>query len=287
MTLSMTAFAREESSTPWGVLTWEVRSVNHRYLEISPRLPEELRPLEPAVRAAVNKRLSRGKIDCNLRFHPAAGDAGQDINVKAVLNLSSLTETISHQDISADPLRMIDILQWPGVLKSPEIDMDSLKKQAIELLEKALDKLIESRASEGDRIGRILLSRLDDMEAAIKDVPQIRADAIERFRQRLDNRLADIRDQLDPARLEAEVVMFIQKSDVEEEIDRLQSHFQEIRKILSDKGPVGRRLDFLMQELNREANTLGSKATDIRLTNISVELKVLTEQMREQVQNIE
>ncbi len=287
MTLSMTAFAREESSTPWGVLTWEVRSVNHRYLEISPRLPEELRPLEPAVRAAVNKRLSRGKIDCNLRFHPAAGDAGQDINIKAVLNLSSLTEIIGHQDISADPLRMIDILQWPGVLKSPEIDMDSLNKQAIELLEKALDKLIESRASEGGRIGRILLSRLDDMEAAIKDVPQIRADAIERFRQRLDNRLADIRDQLDPARLEAEVVMFIQKSDVEEEIDRLQSHFQEIRKILSDKGPVGRRLDFLMQELNREANTLGSKATDIRLTNISVELKVLTEQMREQVQNIE
>ena len=287
MTFSMTAFAREEASTPWGVLSWELRSVNHRYLEISPRLPEELRPLEPAVRAAVNKRLSRGKIDCNLRFRREAGDAGQDIDTGAVLNLSALTEKIGHQDISADPLRMIDILQWPGVLKSPEIDMDSLNQQAIELLQKTLDKLIQSRASEGERIGRILLSRLDDMEAAIRDVPEIRTEAIARFRQQLEQRLAEIREQLDPARLEAEVVMFIQKSDVEEEIDRLQSHFEEVRKVLSDQGPVGRRLDFLMQELNREANTLGSKATDIRLTNISVELKVLIEQMREQVQNIE
>lgn len=287
MTLSMTAFAREEANTPWGVLTWEVRSVNHRYLEISPRIPEELRPLEPAVREKVNKQLSRGKIDCNLRFRPISGDAGQDIDTKAILNLSRLTETISHQDISVDPLHMIDVLQWPGVLKSPEIDMTSLNKRAVELLDKTLVKLIENRASEGERIRKILLDRLGDMETAVEDVPGIRAEAIQKFRERLESRLAEIRDQLDPARLEAEIVMFIQKSDVEEEIDRLQSHFQEVRKVLSDNGSVGRRLDFLMQELNREANTLGSKASDIRLTNIAVNLKVLIEQMREQVQNIE
>ncbi len=287
MTLSMTAFAREEAGTPWGVLSWELRSVNHRYLEISPRLPEQLRPLEPAVRASVSQQLSRGKIDCNLRFQPLSGDAEQTVDSQAVLGLSALTEAIAHQDISVDPLRMIDVLQWPGVLKSPETDMEALNKQALELLDRALEKLIENRASEGERIKKLLLERIDEMQAAIADVPQIRVEAIARFRQRLQERLAEIRDQLDPARLEAEVVMFIQKSDVEEEIDRLQSHFAEVRKVLSDPGPVGRRLDFLMQELNREANTLGSKASDIRLTNISVELKVLIEQMREQVQNIE
>jgi len=284
---SMTAFARREAETPWGTLTWELRSVNHRYLDLGMRLPEELRALEPRVRELMQARLKRGKVDAGLWFTRAAAtdaalDAGQ------VRRLQELAASAQREAGAAlAPLRAIDVLRWPGVMQNAAIDVESLGGEALALLARALDDLSETRAREGARLQELLLARLAAMEKIVAGVRTVLPEMARFYRERLEARLKEVREGLDPARLEQEMVLFANRTDVAEELDRLNAHFAECRRVLAAGEQAGRRLDFLMQELNREANTLGSKAADLRLTNASVELKVLIDQMREQIQNIE
>ncbi|OGI58976.1 MAG: YicC family protein [Candidatus Muproteobacteria bacterium RBG_19FT_COMBO_61_10] len=292
MTLSMTAFARNDQETPWGSLIWELRSVNHRYLEVSLRLPEDLRALETPVRDLIGKRLGRGKVDGILRFQARdaiTGEFAQDETlVTRLISVARKTGEIGTQHgVALSPLRVIDLLRWPGVLKTTGVDMDALMAAAMTLLDQALDEMRETRRREGERLADTISQRVDGMEAITATVRAVLPEVLQSFRQRLDTRLAEVRKDLDPARVEQEVVLFAQKIDVDEELDRLSAHIAEVRRVLKQGGQIGRRLDFLMQELNREANTLGSKAADLRLTNAAVDLKVLIEQMREQVQNIE
>ena len=288
ITASMTAFARQETVTSWGALTWELRSVNHRYLEIALRLPEELRGLEPRVRELLNARLARGKVDGTLRFQPSDAAAGAiEMNEEQVQRLLVAASHLRGMAEDLTPLRAIDVLRWPGALKVSPLDVESLGATALDTLSTAVNELVKTRQREGARLQEFMLQRLQGMEQLVIKAKELVPEATRIFRERLETRLKEIKQQLDPARLEQEIVLFAQKSDVTEEIDRLTAHFSEIRRVFSQPGPIGRRLDFLMQELNREANTLSSKSTDTRLTNVAVELKVLIEQMREQVQNIE
>ncbi len=288
MTLSMTAFARRDADSPWGGLAWELRSVNHRYLEVMCRLPEELRSLEPMVRSLVGARIARGKVDCSLRFHPKDLASGEfELDEKLVDRVLAVVEKVRERATAVSPLRTIDVLRWPGVLKTADVDVDALSQLALDLLSTAVQELVDTRTREGGRMGELIEQRLDAMGEIIMGVRPALSGARENFRQRLHERLAEIKQELDPARLEQEVVLFAQKTDVEEELDRLQAHLDETRRVLGKSGQIGRRLDFLMQELNREANTLAAKSADLQVTNAAIELKVLIEQMREQVQNIE
>jgi len=290
MTASMTAFARRETATPWGGLVWELRAVNHRYLELSLKLPDELRAIEPAVREQLGKRLGRGKVDCHLRL---AAREGADVvldeaMVARLVALAQKTQGVAAAaGGSVTPWRMVDLLRWPGVFKSAAVDAEALHKAALTLLTEALGELDTTRTREGAQLAAILRQRLDGMEEIAARVRALLPEVRQNFRERLLARLQDVRAELDPARVEQELLLFAQKTDVDEELDRLVMHLNEVRRVLDDKGQVGRRLDFLMQELNREANTLGSKAADVRVTNAAVDLKVLIEQMREQVQNVE
>ena len=288
VTASMTAFARQEAVTQWGALIWELRSVNHRYLEIALRLPEELRALEPRVRELINARLARGKVDGTLRFQPNEAVANAiDLNKEQVQRLLVTAGHLRGLAVDVLPLRVIDILRWPGVLKVSSPDIEGLGTAALEALKAAIEELVETRTREGARMQEFMWQRLATMEQLTAKAKALAPEAAQTFRARLEGRLKEIKQQLEPARLEQEIVLFAQKSDVTEELDRLTAHFTEIRRVFDQPGPIGRRLDFLMQELNREANTLASKSADTRLTNVGVELKVLIEQMREQVQNIE
>jgi uncharacterized protein (TIGR00255 family) len=284
---SMTAFARREAETPWGTLTWELRSVNHRYLDLGMRLPEELRALEPRVRELMQARLKRGKVDAGLWFTRAAAtdaalDAGQ------VRRLQELAASAQREAGAAlAPLRAIDVLRWPGVMQSAAIDVESLGGEALALLARALDELVDTRAREGARLQELLLARLAAMEKIVAGVRTVLPEMAKLYRERLETRLQEVKEQLDPARMEQEIVLFANRTDVAEELDRLNAHLAECRRVLAAGEQAGRRLDFLMQELNREANTLSSKSADLRQTNASVELKVLIDQMREQIQNIE
>ena len=284
---SMTAFARRDAHTAWGDLAWEIRSVNHRYLDISRRLPDALRALEPAVREAVAARLKRGKVDLLLTHQPGEVAGQLDLDeelLRRLVDLAHRVEVLAHNVTS---LSTADLLNWPGVVKTAEVDEEGLRKAALDLLDQALDDLLATRAREGARLAELIVERLDRMRAVVEELRGFLPELVPAHRRRLAERLAELRDELEPGRLEQEIVLFAQKADVTEELDRLAAHIKEVRRVLDKGGPVGRRLDFLMQELNREANTLGSKAADLRLTNAAVELKVLIEQMREQVQNIE
>jgi uncharacterized protein (TIGR00255 family) len=288
MIRSMTAFARQEADTEFGSLAWEIRSLNHRYLELGLRLPEELRAMESAVRERVNARLGRGKVECSCRFRPAAaGAAPVDVNEDNLTRVLAACKAVNSRLPAAVPLNPLELLGWPGVVREATVDTGPLQQQALTLLDKSLDELLLSREREGGQINTLLLQRCDDMSALVAQarscLPEIRAG----LRQKLQARLADLGVDVDPGRFEQELVMQLQKVDVDEEMDRLETHIGEVRRVLERKEPVGRRLDFLMQELNREANTLGSKSVVTETTNISVELKVLIEQMREQVQNVE
>ncbi len=289
MTRSMTAFARQEAETAWGGLVWEARSVNHRYLEITLRLPDDLRALEVPARTLIANRLERGKLDCTLRFQAGQrADGGIEVDVaqtRRLVDAARLIRAKSPEEVA--PLNVADILRWPGVLKAPEIDVKSLNDAALELLSRTLDELVDMRVREGARMERLILDRLNGVEQTVARVQQILPELTPLFRARLEERLKEIRAQLDPNRLEQELVLFAQRIDVAEELDRLGAHVAEVRNVLGGPGQKGRRLDFLMQELNREANTLASKSVDMRVTNAAIELKVLIEQMREQVQNIE
>jgi uncharacterized protein (TIGR00255 family) len=284
----MTGHARAETRAPWGALAIEIRSVNQRFLDLSVRLPDALRFLEADIRQAIGKRISRGKLDINFYFNPEAA-SNTEVSVNTDL-LKALDEAMNQVHMTMPGVlspNALNVLQYPGVVQQPELAQDDVKADVLVLLEKALDQLIESRSAEGERLAAMILERCETIAGYAQQVrevvPQIREAMEERLRKRLDQ----IDVEINEGRIEQELVMFAQKADVDEEVDRLESHITAVKQALKSKQPVGRKLDFLMQEFTREANTLGSKSQGIETTNISVELKVLIEQMREQVQNIE
>ena len=287
MLRSMTAFASAESDIAQGSLSIEIRSVNHRYLELGLRLPEELRSLEPQVRERVAARLSRGKVDLGMRYKTAVAEASAiALDDALIARLAETAQTLAARfpQLNVD---FVSLLGWPGVILEREADQESLRSSALAVLDEALGQMVAAREREGERLGGFLRERLDAIEAIVADVrshlPEVRA----ALRTRFDARIADLKQPMEPGRMEQEIVLQLQRIDVDEELDRLTAHIAEARRTLGLKEAVGRRLDFLMQEFNREANTLGSKAADPRTTNAAVELKVLIEQMREQVQNLE
>ena len=283
----MTAFGRDRAETTGGRLTWELRTVNHRYLDISLRLPEELRQIETDARKRITSILGRGKVDGSLKFQHDVGASEINIDNTVVTRLMAAVTTIQKRTGDIQPISTADILQWPGVMTSPEMDVSSLAAAALAGLDRVLTELVQTRSREGVDLAKHIELRLVAADKVVMEVKSLMPEVIQAFRDRIRERLSEIQQDLDPARLEQEMVIFTSKSDITEEIDRLATHIDEVRRVIKKGGSVGRRLDFLMQEFNREANTIGSKATDIRITNASIELKVLTEQMREQVQNIE
>jgi len=285
---SMTGFARQAAESPLGTLTWELRTVNHRYLDIQFRLPDELRPNENELRQQVAKHLKRGKIDCSLHFRRATSDTAelkinQDLVQQLKQKLDELSE-ILHESRAIDP---VDLLRWPGVVSEAEIDTEPLYGEASQLLRDTLAALAKMRASEGARISEMIDSRCAEIMKISESVRARMPEVLTAVRTRQQERIDKLDIEADPARLETELALIAHKLDVDEELDRLDSHISEIRGVMTNAEPVGRRLDFLMQELNREANTLGSKSADMETTNAAVELKVLIEQMREQIQNVE
>ncbi|OOE35166.1 YicC/YloC family endoribonuclease [Salinivibrio kushneri] len=284
---SMTAYARQELKGDWGNAVWEIRSVNQRYLETYIRMPEQLRSLEPVVRERFRKRLARGKVECNLRF-----DTSQASQDKLTIN-EALAKQVIHaakwvkETAGEGNINPFQVLNWPGVMEAPEQDTDELHRALLAGLDDALDAFVAARASEGENMKALIEQRLDAISAEVIKVREKMPTVIEWQRERLTTRLEEAQVELDPARVEQEMVMLAQKVDVAEELDRLDSHVSEARKILKKGGACGRRLDFMMQEFNREANTLASKSISTEITASGVELKVLIEQMREQIQNIE
>ena len=284
MTKSMTAFARSES----GHISWEIRSVNHRYLEVGLKVPDAFRSLEISLRNKLKARLNRGKIDCQLRIgHSQASEASLSIDEKLLEDLTGALATIIPKLETVAPVNPLEVLKWPGILSEPTEDEESIKKTVVELFDSALAQLIEMRSSEGAELRKIILEKLADLRSivdqAATEAPIISA----RQRDKMISKLNDLNIDADPGRIEQELVIMAQKSDVAEELDRLNTHIEEVSATLDSKEAVGRRLDFLMQELNREANTLSSKAVATNITIQAVELKVAIEQMREQSQNIE
>ena len=288
MIRSMTAFAHAETREEWGEIAWEVRSVNHRYLDVGVRLPEEMRALEPVVRERVQRVLARGKVDCTLRFRAATGAAGDlRVNENLVQQLLGTADQMRHRLHQTAGPTVMDVLRWPGVIETAEQDFTPIQVAATDLLEEALAALIEVRSREGGRLVELLRQRCAAMQEQVARVRARMPEILDGLRERLRARLSEVVEELDPQRIEQEMVIMAQKLDVAEEMDRVSAHLAEVERALKQSQPVGRRLDFLMQELNREANTLGSKSVDSATTGVSVEMKVLIEQMREQVQNIE
>lgn len=288
MIRSMTAFASTQRRSEYGELVWELRSVNHRYLEVHARLPEELRTLEPVLRERLAQRLGRGKLDCTLRYKPEAGVNTQlQINESLAGQLLAAVEQMRARMPTSRDAAIMDVLRWPGVIETREQDLGPVQTAAVELLEQAIDSLIENREREGARLAELIRARCNAMRVLVERARKRMPVVIDGLRTRLRKRLLELGDELDKDRIEQEMALLAQKLDIDEEMDRLTTHLDEVERVLEQDEPVGRRLDFLMQELNREANTLGSKSGDSETTSISVEMKVLIEQMREQVQNIE
>lgn len=284
----MTGFAASEVSAGPYKLVWEIRSVNHRYLDLGFRLPEDFRSLEAKLRKLASDSLKRGKVDCTLKV-TLLGAAQQeaDIDSAALATLKGLQNKILEQWPDAGRLSALDILRWPGVLKDDTSNRDALLEPALGAFSEALAAMRSAREREGVRLGDMLTERLDAIAALIRTGDELLQDAAPRYRDKLLERLAKLDVEANPERLEQEIALIAQRADVSEEADRLKAHLAEIRDTLALSEPVGRRLDFLIQELNREANTLASKVQDDELARLAVDLKVLIEQMREQVQNIE
>jgi uncharacterized protein (TIGR00255 family) len=284
----MTGFAREDTETQFGTLTCELRSVNHRYLDVHFRLPEELRAKEIELRQRIGNTLKRGKVDCSLHLRRSGSTAAAlEINADLVRQIGARIDEIVTLVPAAQAVDPVDILRWPGVIEEPAIDTDPLFDAATVLLEHTLGALGQMRSSEGQRIASMLETRCKDILLLAAGVRERMPQVLDAVRAKQQERIDKLDIDADPARLETELALVAQKLDVDEELDRLESHISEIRTALQNKDAVGRRLDFLMQELNREANTLGSKSADAETTKAAVELKVLIEQMREQIQNVE
>ena len=286
MIRSMTAFASGERATPWGLLGCELRSVNHRFLETGLRLADELRALEPVLRERVAARIQRGKLDLVMRLRAPEAAVSLAVNEPLLERLGELATRLDGRF----PRLQVDftgLLAVPGVLQAPATDGEALQARALELLDQVLDDFVAAREREGAKLAAVIAERVDAIERIASQVRELVPAIREGQRARLAARLADLPHPVDPGRAEQELVLWLQKLDVDEELDRLASHITEIRRILAQREPVGRRLDFVLQEFNREANTLGSKSVDARTSAAAVELKVLIDQVREQVQNIE
>jgi uncharacterized protein (TIGR00255 family) len=293
MIRSMTGFSRRERHGPWGTLVCELRTVNHRYLEVSLRLPDELKPLDNDVRQSIAAALRRGKVDASLYLKSAAGTLRSielDTALLAEL-LARLTEVRLHAGASGGgaegAVSPLDVLRWPGVIRDAEIDTKPVLSAALELLREALSELNDTRGREGQRIRELLLSRCTAMRAQVQLVRTRLPEISRRLRDRIIERISQLGVTPDTERLEQELVLYTHKMDVDEEMDRLAGHLEEVTAALESSEPAGRRLDFLMQELNREANTLSSKSQDTETTRAAVDMKVMIEQMREQIQNVE
>jgi uncharacterized protein (TIGR00255 family) len=287
MIRSMTGFARRERQFPWGLLAWELKTVNHRFLEIGCRLPEEFRIAEADFRQTIAGAVRRGKVESSLHFRPTVVASSLEVDGELLASLTLRAQQVASQAGSAARIDVMDLLRWPGVVREHSRDSAPLIAAAHTLLAEALIELSRFRDSEGDRLRDALEQRcagLTDFSARVTErLPEVRA----RMRAKLLDRIAQLVSEVDHERLEQELAILAQRLDVDEEIDRLRGHVTEVRKAFGGQEPAGRRLDFLMQELNREANTLSSKSQDIETTRAAVDMKVLIEQMREQVQNIE
>ena len=288
MPSSMTSFARVEFDGTWGRGAWELRSVNHRYSEVFIRLPKEFHGLESAVRNRISRDVKRGKVDCILRFEAAqAAPSEIRINERAAQALIEATQKIASYIGGETPINAMDVLRWPGVTEVPEVDLDAVNRVVLGKLNDALDEFLDTRQREGGKLKDIIIKRLAGLSTQL-DMLDLRVpEIIESIRERHSQRIREIAGGLDESRVEQECALLLQRLDVAEELDRLRAHVEEVTRVLDADEPIGRRLDFLMQELNREANTLGSKSAHIDTAGAAVELKVLIEQMREQVQNLE
>ena len=288
MIVSMTAYGRAEHTGDWGQASCEIRSVNHRYLEMSVRLPEELRSLEQDIRDRISNRLKRGKVDCNIRYEQNAIPSGslpvnQDLLDK-LIETAQKTNELLRQPATINPL---ELLRWPGVLDKDVPDPEAIGAEILKLVDETLNAVVATREREGEKIRDMILERCQKTKEIVSNVQKQMPEIISGLREKLSLRAQELCAELDKDRLEQELLLLAQKMDVAEEMDRLNAHIDEVSRVLDQKGPVGRRLDFLMQEMNREANTLGSKSSHLDTSNASVDLKVLIEQMREQIQNIE
>jgi uncharacterized protein (TIGR00255 family) len=288
MILSMTGFAAVGAELPGCSLTVELRSVNHRYLDLQLRLPDELRGLESAVREVLTTELKRGKVDCRVALNRSTpGAATLAVNAERVVQLRDASTEVLRHAPGSSPLSIVEILRWPGVLTEPSLDAETLAARTLSLVQQALAELAASRAREGQKLKAVLEDRCRAIEAQIERVAP-RVPAIhDAYVDKLGARLRDAGLDPDTERLKQELALFATKIDVAEEVSRLTTHVAEVRRVLAAAGPSGKRLDFLMQELNREANTLASKSVDAELSHAALEIKVLIEQMREQVQNLE
>ena len=288
MISSMTAYARKEINQSWGTASWELRSVNQRYLETYIRMPEQFRSLEPIIRERLRGRLTRGKIECNLRFEldPASQHQELSLNEDLARQVLSAVNWIKTEYKSGD-VNPIDVLRWPGVLSAKEQNLDSISQEILALLDEAINELIAVREREGEVLRDLIIQRLDSITTEVEKIRQWMPQILEWQKERLQNKLAESNIELDKSRLEQEIVLMAQRIDVAEELDRLMTHVKETYAILKKNEAVGRRLDFMMQEFNRESNTIASKSINADVTASAIELKVLIEQIREQVQNIE
>lgn len=285
---SMTGYAAASAETARGTLAIELRSVNSRYLDIQFRLADEARAAEPALRELIAARLARGKVDCRVSLREAGGGFfARQLNAEAVARLKALAAEVSRAFPDAAPLRIADVLRWPGVIAEPPADEDALRGAALAACASALEELCAARRREGEKLAASIAARLAAMRRRLAEVAPLAPEALAAYRARLAERLREALGGADEERLRAEIALFAAKSDVEEELTRLSAHLDEVERTLARGGAAGKRLDFLAQELNREANTLGSKAASGKLADCALELKILVEQIREQVQNVE
>ena len=288
MIYSMTGYATVARELPQGTLNLELRAVNHRFLDIQFRMPEELRAVEPALRDLFAGKISRGKVECRLGYtQSVAGAAHLELNQELTRQLGTLNEQVQALLPDSEPLRIIDVLRWPGVLASNALPVDELRDVCTALARATVDEFNASRGREGERLKSFILERVTRMEELVASVVPRMPQVLAAYQEKLAARLREAIGSADDERIRQELALFMTRSDVDEEISRLGTHLTEVRRVLDRGGTAGKRLDFLMQELNREANTLGSKAADNEVSQTAVELKVLIEQMREQVQNIE
>lgn len=288
MITSMTGFANVAKEFDFGAMSLELRSVNHRYLEIQFRMPDEFKSVENPMREAIVAKLTRGKVDCRVAFAPKPSSSGTpQLNDQALAQLAELSGKIATRFPGHPPMSVAEILRWPGVVDMPGVSADMLRDATLTLVNDALAQLHDTRLREGAKLSAMLLERVTKMEELAKKTAPLIPQIVKSYEEKLMAKIAESNLTPDDERIRAEVVLFASKVDVEEELDRLNAHLSEIRRILKTGGAVGKRLDFLMQELNREANTLGSKSVAVDISRTSMELKVLIEQMREQIQNIE
>ncbi|MDE1264226.1 YicC/YloC family endoribonuclease [Vibrio aestuarianus] len=288
MIYSMTAYARKEVKGDWGTAVWEIRSVNQRYLETYFRLPEQFRGLEPVLRERFRKRLARGKVECHLRYE-ANSAAKSELNINEALanQVIKAANQVMHLTGELSRINPFQIMQWPGVMETPEQDMDTINKELLAAFDEAVAEFIDARGREGDNMKALIEQRLDAISDEVVKVRARMPEILQWQRERLFTKFEEAKIELDATRVEQELILLAQKSDVAEELDRLDSHVKEARNVMKKGGACGRKLDFMMQEFNRESNTLASKSISTDITASGVELKVLIEQMREQIQNIE